>query len=232
LRLDDTAGIKRWQDPVSGCWYQLMRYDNTLVSNGTHNYLEASASSMFTYAILKAVRLGLISKADYQTVGTKAYQGLITNFITEDASGNLTINQICSSAGVGPASNPTRDGSINYYLNGSDAGLIVSNDLKGVGPFIMASVEYEMSITTATENEEILTKKNNFRINTTDTEITIQSNRQNISEVALYNIQGVEINHWKGNDQSTVNFSLPNIQGGIYFLQINRNEFKKIFITV
>ena len=85
---------------------------------------------------------------------------------------------------------------------------------------------------TSTGNEEIINQKANFRINTTNTEITIQSNLQNISEVALYNIQGVEINCWKGNEQSVVSLNLYNIQGGVYFLQINRNEFKKIFITV
>ena len=137
------AGIKRWQDPATGCWYQLLRYDKTLVSNGTANYIEASASSMFTYAILKAVRLGLISKADYLATGKKAYKGLITNFITEDASGNISLNRICSSAGLGPSSNPSRNGTVDYYLNGGDAGKIVSNDLKGVGPFILASLEYE-----------------------------------------------------------------------------------------
>jgi len=137
------TGIKRWQDPATGCWYQLLRYDKTLVSNGSANYIEASASSMFTYAILKAVRLGLLSKTDYLPTGTKAYQGLINNFISEDASGNLSLNRICSSAGLGPSANPSRSGTIDYYLNGPDAGKIVSNDLKGVGPFIMASIEYE-----------------------------------------------------------------------------------------
>lgn len=151
------AGIKRWQDPATGCWYQLLRYNNTTVSNGTANYLEASASSMFTYALLKAVRLNLISKADYQATGTKAYQGLITNFISADANGALSLNKICKSAGLGPASSPSRDGTINYYLNGSDAGQVVSNDLKGVGPFIMASVEYEMyqsNMTTISKNKK------------------------------------------------------------------------------
>lgn len=139
------AGIKRWQDPATGCWYQLLRYNNTYVSaNGNANYLEASASSMFTYSLLKAVRLGIVDATEYKSVAVKAYNGLLTNFITEDNSGNLSINRICRSAGLGPASKPQRDGTADYYLDGSDAGDIVSNDLKGVGPFIMASVEYEL----------------------------------------------------------------------------------------
>lgn len=159
-----STGIKRWQDPASGCWYQLLRYDNTLISKGTANYLEASGSSMFTYALLKAIRLGLISKTEYLPIATKAYQGLITNFISTDVNGNLSLNQICKSAGLGPASNLTRDGSINYYLNGSDAGQIVSNDLKGVGPFIMASVEYEKFQNTITQNLKISIKPQDFQV--------------------------------------------------------------------
>jgi unsaturated rhamnogalacturonyl hydrolase len=226
------AGIKRWQDPLSGCWFQLLRYDNTVVSNGKLNYLEASASSMFTYAILKAVRLGLISKADYQSVGTKAYQGLITKFITEDASGNLSMNQICSSAGLGPASNPSRDGSVNYYLNGSDAGLIVTNDLKGVGPFILASVEYEKLQLTTTGNDLIINSQNDYQIKTNNNKITIQSIHQNLSEVSFFNIQGEELFQWNGPDLAEVTMYLPYCQSGMYLLQINGCEYKKVFIRI
>jgi len=224
------AGIKRWQDPVSGCWYQLLRYDKTLVSNGTSNYIEASASCMFTYAILKAVRLGLISKSDYQSVGTKAYHGLITNFITEDTSGSLSIHQICSSAGLGPASSPSRDGSVSYYLNGSDAGLMVSNDLKGVGPFIMASVEYEKLQSTITGNDEFIIQKNDYTIKSTNNKIIIHSMHQNLSEISIYNLQGIKLSHWNGNDSAEVSIKLPDCFIGICFLQINGSEFKKVFI--
>ena len=222
------AGIKRWQDPVSGCWYQLLRYDNTLVSNGTHNYLEASASSMFTYAILKAVRLGLISKADYQTVGTKAYQGLITNFITEDTSGNLSINQICSSAGVGPASNPTRDGSINYYLNGSDAGLIVSNDLKGVGPFILASVEFEMSITTAVKNVE--NNSSDFQLIRHNQLLTVKSTTTNINHIQIFDCRGKELTNRQVNDKTEISIPVASYSSGIYFLRINDSKAEKFVL--
>jgi unsaturated rhamnogalacturonyl hydrolase len=137
------AGIKRWQDPKSGCWYQLTRYDSTQVVDGKANFLEASASSMFVYAILKSIRLGFVPKDEYEAVGIKAYKGIIKNFVSEDSLGVVSLNRICKSAGLGPASDKTRDGSIRYYLTGSDAGDIVSNDLKGVGPFILASLEYE-----------------------------------------------------------------------------------------
>ncbi|MDL2291755.1 glycoside hydrolase family 88 protein, partial [Bacteroides sp. OttesenSCG-928-F21] len=67
------AGLKRWQDPESGLWYQLLQYDATVTADGkgdevngetynvgtAPNYLEASCSSIFTYAFLKGIRLGL-----------------------------------------------------------------------------------------------------------------------------------------------------------------------------
>ena len=45
---------------------------------------------------------------------------------------------MANTAGLGPGSNPYRDGSISYYL----AEPVGSNDAKGVGPFIMAYLEY------------------------------------------------------------------------------------------
>ncbi|MDR0810707.1 MAG: glycoside hydrolase family 88 protein [Paludibacter sp.] len=140
---DVAAGIKRWQEPNTGLWYQLTEYNSTVCVNGKCNYLEGSASSMFTYALLKAIRLGFLSSDEYLETGKKAYQGIIANLISTDTNGLISLNNICRSAGLGPANSPNRDGSIVYYLTGGDAGQIVSNDLKGVGPFIMASIEYE-----------------------------------------------------------------------------------------
>ena len=225
------AGIKRWQDPTSGCWYQLLRYDGTLTSNGTHNFPEASASCMFTYALLKAVRLGLISKTDYQTTATKAYQGILTNFVTADANGVLSLNQICKSAGLGPSTSPTRDGSIDYYLNGSDAGLLVSNDLKGVGPFIMASVEYETWQETATGISDIQPEQ--YRITTRNNTLIIHSlSNQTISSVSIYNTQGAELNHWLGVTSTDLSIKLPTQSGAVYFLQINDGVFRKVFLSI
>ncbi len=135
-------GIRRWQDPESGVWYQLLQYDDTFVSaRGHHNYLEASASCMFTYALLKGMRLGLLDREEFSAIAMKAYDGLLTTFITETAHG-VDIHQICRSAGLGPSNKRERDGSADYYLDGSDVN-IVSNEGKGIGSFIMASLEYE-----------------------------------------------------------------------------------------
>jgi len=151
------AGLARYQDRETGCWYQLLQYDglkkadkNGTILDGSHqnqcdqpNYLESSASSMFTYAYLKGIRLGMLDKTKYQALAKKAYQGLVDNFIRDDKNGDLSIIQSCASAGLGPAKDKSRTGTANYYLCGSDVS-ITQNEGKAIGPFIMASLEYEM----------------------------------------------------------------------------------------
>lgn len=135
-------GICRWQDSESGVWYQLLQYDDSYVSvRGNRNYLEASVSCMFTYALLKGMRLGLLKQEDFGPIAERAYDGLISTFITESGTG-VDIHHICRSAGLGPYNKPERNGSADYYLDGSDTN-IVSNEGKGIGSFIMASLEYE-----------------------------------------------------------------------------------------
>ncbi len=139
-------GICRWQDADSGVWYQLLQYDDSFVSaRGHRNYLEASASCMFTYALLKGMRLGLLDCEKFSPIALKAYDGLLSTFITEN-DGHVDIHHICRSAGLGPSNKRERDGSADYYLDGSDVN-IVSNEGKGIGSFIMASLEYERFIT-------------------------------------------------------------------------------------
>ncbi len=150
------AGLKRWQDPQSGVWYQLLQYDATTTgdskgdtaSNGetynvgtAPNYLESSCSSIFTYAYLKGIRLGFLDKTTYQPVAEKAYQGLLKTFIREKED-KTDIIQICASAGLGPDKDLSRTGTVNYYLCGKDV-TVVENEGKAIGTFIMASVEYE-----------------------------------------------------------------------------------------
>lgn len=136
------AGLKLWQDPASGVWYQLLQYDDSYKGTcGNRNYLEASASCMFAYSYLKALRLGLIDES-YRETAEAAYKGALETFITVNNDGSININQSCRSAGLGPSNNRQRDGSASYYLCGSDV-TVVSNEGKAIGPFIMASLEWE-----------------------------------------------------------------------------------------
>ena len=225
------TGIKRWQDSESGCWFQLLRYDGSFKSAmGNSNYLEASSSSMFTYALLKALRLGIIEASEYKPVAVKAYNGLLTNFISEDASGNLSLNRICRSAGLGPASNPQRDGSASYYLDGSDAGNIVSNDLKGVGPFILASVEYEMMQKNETGMLQKKTRETKIKVFSTEGIVTVESLSQPISEVRCFDGFGKLVEMKKGNSENRFQFAF-NAPNGIYFVRINNRFSAKMYVN-
>lgn len=124
------AGIKKHQDPKTGLWYQVLDQGGR-----EGNYLEATASSMFSYALLKAVRKGYISK-DYKTVAEKGYLGIVEHLIKTNEDGTISLTKCCAVAGLG--GNPYRDGSYEYYVNET----VRDNDPKGVGPFILASIEY------------------------------------------------------------------------------------------
>lgn len=151
--LDKLAtGIAHHRDATTGCWYQLLNKDASFSSNGKSNYLEASCSSIFTAAYLKAIRLGLLDKPTYEPVAKKAYEGLVNQFMVYDNSDNNTIQLVksCTSAGLGGKNN--RKGDDNYYLNGTDASVVTSSDIssdyyytegKVLGGFIMAATEYE-----------------------------------------------------------------------------------------
>lgn len=146
-------GLKARQDATSGCWYQLLQYDSSKkgTSCSQPNYLESSASSMFTYAYLKGMRLGLLDKATYAAMAQKAYRGLVENFVVAESNGKIKLIQSCESAGL----SGTRKGDANYYLCGSDVGINNNTEGKVLGPFIMASLEYEMAQKTISSVEPL-----------------------------------------------------------------------------
>lgn len=129
------TAVSKVQDPKSGVFYQV------LDKGGREgNYLESSASAMFAYAFLKAARLGYVD-ARFGVTGRRIYEGVVKEFITTDATGVVSINQACQVAGLGgdPNSGAYRDGTYEYYVKEK----IRSNDPKAVGPFILASLEFE-----------------------------------------------------------------------------------------
>ena len=119
------------QDAPTGVWYQVL---DAAAMPG--NYREASASCMFAYTLLKAARLGYLDK-QYLEAGKKAYAGILKEFMVQDKGGYWHLDQVCSVAGLG--GEPYRDGSFQYYVSEP----IRRDDLKGAGPFILASLEME-----------------------------------------------------------------------------------------
>lgn len=126
------ATLIEYQDPTSGVWYQV-----TDQGNRKGNYLESSASSMFVYFLSKSINKGYIAKS-YTAPTTKAFNGLIKTFIKNEADGTITITNCCSVAGLG-GDKVYRDGSFEYYIGEP----VIKNDPKSVGPFILASIQFE-----------------------------------------------------------------------------------------
>ena len=122
-------GIQKYQDEKTGLWYQVLD-----CGDREGNYLESSASSMFVYALAKASRLNYIDEK-YHAVAEKGYEGMLNNFIKENKNGTISLTNVCAVAGLG--GDPYRDGTYEYYIGEP----IRDNDPKGVGPFILASLE-------------------------------------------------------------------------------------------
>lgn len=123
-----TVGV---QDPVTGTWYQVLD-----LPGRKENYHEASASAMFVYTLAKGIRMGYLDP-QYLESARRGYQGMLDEFITVDEDGFVDMHRIVSVGGLG--GRQQRDGSFEYYMSED----IVTNDWKGLGPFIMASIEIE-----------------------------------------------------------------------------------------
>ncbi|MBW8687594.1 DUF4350 domain-containing protein [Chitinophaga rhizophila] len=144
------VAVKKYQDPASGCWYQVLDK-----ANAKGNYLEASASSMFVYALAKGVRLGYLP-ATYSAVAEKGYKGIMKQFIRTAPEGGVNLEGTVSVAGLG--GDPYRDGSYEYYLSEK----VVTNDPKGVGAYMMAANEMEQAAIPKTGKNVTVTLDNYF----------------------------------------------------------------------
>lgn len=153
------AGIVARQ-ASNGGWYQLLDKTDSFKAtsyNGKSasatNYIETSATAIFSAALFKAARLGLID-ATYKENAKKAFECLVNNY-TYMKDGSLEIWGSCRSAGLGGGTGTDyakggkkyRDGSNEYYLLGYDVPMVKKTDNltegKVLGGFIMAATEYE-----------------------------------------------------------------------------------------
>lgn len=125
------TALLRFRDKEAGVWYQVVD-----AGDRKGNYLEASASSMMTYAMAKGIRLGLLDESWREPLD-QAFTGLLTEFVLETKEGFLNLNKTCQVAGLGGSDR--RDGTYAYYISEP----IITNDLKGLGAFLLACAEYE-----------------------------------------------------------------------------------------
>ncbi|MGB5382812.1 MAG: glycoside hydrolase family 88 protein [Lutimonas sp.] len=119
------------QQHESGLWYQV-----TDMGDREGNYLEATGSAMFAYALAKGVNKGYLPK-EYMQVANNAFDGLTRELVKVSDEGDVIITQACAVAGLG--GNPYRDGSFDYYINERKK----DNDPKVTGPFILAALELD-----------------------------------------------------------------------------------------
>lgn len=161
------AGIVKWQDKTTGGWYQVMDENgNYKASNynssyswdtSYNNYIETSATAIFSAALFKAVRLGLLGDT-YRGAAKKAFEGIVNNFVAPKADGTINIWSSSRSAGLGGSH--YRDGSKIYYILGTDTKIVTKEDNltegKVLGGFIMAATEYERAYQNQDGSAQIL----------------------------------------------------------------------------
>jgi unsaturated rhamnogalacturonyl hydrolase len=88
------AGLKKYQDPESGLWFQVVDK-----ADSTDNWIEVSGSSMFVYFLKKAIDNKYIGSEEFLPVVLQAWDGLQKN-ITLDSAGLPVINNFVRSMGV------------------------------------------------------------------------------------------------------------------------------------
>lgn len=166
------AGIVARQ-ASNGGWYQLLDKTDSFKAtsyNGKSasatNYIETSATAIFSAALFKAVRLGLID-TKYKENAKKAFECLVNNY-TYLKDGSLEIWGSCRSAGLGGGTGTDyaaggkkfRDGSNEYYLLGYDVPMVKKTEGltegKVLGGFIMAATEYERAYQNQDGSAQIL----------------------------------------------------------------------------
>ncbi|QMU28655.1 glycoside hydrolase family 88/105 protein [Adhaeribacter radiodurans] len=137
--------VEKVQDSKSGVWYQIL--DQPTSKN---NYSEASASSLFVYALGKAVRLGYLPQK-YEAVALKGHEGIVKEFIKTNETGQVNLEGTASVDNLGGS--PYRDDSYEFLYSKK----VVTNDPNGVGAFLMASNEMELrTITTVGKGKTLL----------------------------------------------------------------------------
>jgi unsaturated rhamnogalacturonyl hydrolase len=128
---DMSSATLKVRDRKTNLWFQVL-------DQGARegNYLEASASCMFTYAFAKGAQKGYLDKK-YLAAAKESFQGIVKHLVSVDAKGFVDLLHTCQGAGLGGT--PYRDGSYEYYIGERQR----TNDMKGYGPFLLAAIELE-----------------------------------------------------------------------------------------
>lgn len=126
----EMTAIQKVQDKTTGVWWLILD-----MPGRQKNYLEASSSAMFAYAMAKGVRMGYLP-ASFLRPADKAWAGIEKQFVETRSDG---VDLVKTIGGAGLGGNPYRSGDYDYYVNER----VVTNDPKGVGAFLLAATEME-----------------------------------------------------------------------------------------
>ena len=213
-RLAEAVSV--YQDESTGLWWQV-------VDQGGRegNYLESSVSCMLVYALAKGVRKGYLD-ASYRDIASAGFQGILNNFIVENADGTIDMTQTCCTAGLGYG----RDGTYEYYVYGTN---ICGNDGKAVGPFILASLEIENMASAVDFHSEVY-KVSTFSLTNypnpfnSSTKIQFVLSRKGYTELSIYNCKGEMIKTLVNGQRKagihTVKFDAGHLHSGVFFCHL------------
>jgi unsaturated rhamnogalacturonyl hydrolase len=137
--LSDLAeGLAYYQDPNTGpdsnngMWWQIVNKGYPRATYPT-NYTETSCTAMFSYALAKAVEKGYLPADPYLAISRIAFESLFAYKLSYDVNGYISLKDTVS---VGSLSG---SGTYTYYVTQNK----VTNDIKGVGAFMRAALQYE-----------------------------------------------------------------------------------------
>jgi rhamnogalacturonyl hydrolase YesR len=119
------AAVLRYQDAKTGLWWQVMDQGGR-----AGNYLEASASCMFTYALAHGVARGYLDRVNAR-FAQRAWDGIQSHFIQATPDGPVLTTTV-RVGGLG--GKPYRSGDYAYYVGEK----VQDDDPKGIGSYLKA----------------------------------------------------------------------------------------------
>jgi unsaturated rhamnogalacturonyl hydrolase len=129
------AAVVKYQDAATGLWWQVMDKGER-----KGNYTEASASSMFVYALAKGVRRGYLPQS-YEANTRRGWEGIQKAFVSTGPDGLTVLNGTVKVGGLGGTL--YRSGTFDYYVSEKT----IANDAKGIGAFLLAGSEMAQAST-------------------------------------------------------------------------------------
>jgi unsaturated rhamnogalacturonyl hydrolase len=111
------TGYQRFQDPATGRWWQVVDRGAT-----SGNWLETSASAMYTFMLSRGVERGYLDPA-YKAVASKGYQGVLAK-ISLGSDNRTNLRDISEGTNVG---------NLSYYFGRKRN----TNDFHGLGAFLI-----------------------------------------------------------------------------------------------